>query len=100
VLRRQAMKGLKKPQVLERFEAIAAAIPGCKVENDALIISVSSEAINAINGIAEPPTPQAIDPVDHRSTTDQQRSTAINTDQQPVAVATAEDPKASRRKRY
>jgi len=100
VLRRQAMKGLKKPQVLERFEAIAAAIPGCKVENDALIISVSSEAINAINGIAEPPTPQAIDPVDRRSTTDQQRSTAINTDQQPVAVATAEDPKASRRKRY
>jgi hypothetical protein len=100
VLRRQAMKGLKKPQVLERFEAIAAAIPGCKVENDALIISVSSEAINAINGIAEPPTPQAIDPVDRRSTNDQQRSTPINTDQQPVAVAASEDPKASRRKRY
>lgn len=99
-LRRQSMKsGIKKPQVLERFQAISAAIPGCTVENDALIILVSKESDQQISRFPESPAPQPLEAADH----DQQM---ISNDQQLAAVISSsqtqaeQGSKSSGRRRY
>lgn len=88
-LRRQSMKqGIKKPQVLERFQAIAAAVPGCTVENDALIIFVSKESDQQISRFSESPTPQVLEAADQRSANDQhdQQSAEPISNAQPLTA--------------
>lgn len=99
-LRRQSMKsGIKKPQVLERFQAIAAAVPGCHVENDALIILVSKESDQQISRFPESPAPQPLEAADRDQqmiSNDQQLAAAISSPQ----TQTGQGSKSPGRRRY